>query len=236
MTGIGKGLAIAERLTTAAPESADFARNLSVSYNKLGDIEHTLSRPETARDWYQKGLAIRERLASAAPESADFARTLSISYEQDGRHRAHNGPARGGRRLVSQTIGVLAESLAEAAPESATFAGDLSTSYDKLGHIEHMQGRPRLPATGIGRGLPSASAWGVAARRTPIMLGNLFISYDRLGDLERSLGQPLTARNWYQKGLSIAKRLAEAAPRAFRPDLSIEVSAAGRSQRHPAAE
>ena len=39
-------------------------RDLSVSYNRLGDVCSDLSRPSEALEWYKRGLAIREKLAS----------------------------------------------------------------------------------------------------------------------------------------------------------------------------
>jgi tetratricopeptide (TPR) repeat protein len=73
-----------ERLSNSDPENADFARDLSVSYNKLGDMQQALGNSQAALALYQQGLEIRERLFSSYPENAPFARDLSSSYEKLG--------------------------------------------------------------------------------------------------------------------------------------------------------
>ena len=72
------------RLADAAPENADYARDLSVSYNKLGDLARSGGDPAAARRYYEDDLTIRMRLADAAPENADYARDLSVSYNKLG--------------------------------------------------------------------------------------------------------------------------------------------------------
>ena len=75
----------AERLAKAEPDRADYQRDLSVSYNKMGDLFSALGQGEDARQAYEKALAIAERLAKAEPDRADYQRDLSVSYEQNGR-------------------------------------------------------------------------------------------------------------------------------------------------------
>ena len=70
------GLKIAKRLADAAPENADYARDLSISYNRLGDLARSGGDPAAARRYYEDGLKIAKRLSDAAPENADYARDL----------------------------------------------------------------------------------------------------------------------------------------------------------------
>jgi len=67
-----------------APFSAPFSpfspqRDLSVSYERLGDLLSALGQGEEARRYYQQALEIRARLAAAEPERADYQRDLVIS-------------------------------------------------------------------------------------------------------------------------------------------------------------
>ena len=68
-----------ERLAKAEPERADYQRDLSVSYNKMGDLFSALGQGEDARQAFAKALAIRERLAKAEPDRADYQRDLIVS-------------------------------------------------------------------------------------------------------------------------------------------------------------
>jgi hypothetical protein len=85
LDGYRRGLAIRERLFQANPESADVARDISVSLNRIGDLLRRRAGPgdlERALDGYRRGLAIRERLLQANPESGEAARDLYISYDR----------------------------------------------------------------------------------------------------------------------------------------------------------
>ncbi len=70
------------RLVERNPQSADFARDLSISYNKMGDLHRGLGHGEQALEFYQKDLEIAEELRRRNPQSADFARDLSVSYKR----------------------------------------------------------------------------------------------------------------------------------------------------------
>ena len=88
-----KSLGIIERLAQAEPGRADYQRDLSVSYNKLGDLMRALGQGEQAREFFEKDLAIAERLAQAEPYRADYQRDLEIS-----RSRLASTPAQASQR------------------------------------------------------------------------------------------------------------------------------------------
>ncbi len=68
----------------AEPGRADYQRDLSVSYNKLGDLYQALGQGDQALTLYQQSLDIRDRLAQTEPGRADYQRDLSISYQRLG--------------------------------------------------------------------------------------------------------------------------------------------------------
>ncbi|MGH4008451.1 MAG: CHAT domain-containing protein [Pseudonocardiaceae bacterium] len=68
----------------AEPDRADYQRDLSISYNKLGDLYRALGQGEQALKLYQQSLNIRDRLAQAEPDRADYQRDLSVSYQRLG--------------------------------------------------------------------------------------------------------------------------------------------------------
>ena len=77
-------LTIAKRLSDAAPENADYARDLSVSFNKLGDLAMSGGDPAAARRYYEDWSEDRETAGRRGPENADYARDLSVSYDRLG--------------------------------------------------------------------------------------------------------------------------------------------------------
>ena len=74
-----KSLDIAEQLVQQEPGRADYLRQLSVSYNNLGDLQSALGNGEAARQFFEKSLDIRERLVQEEPGRADYLRDLIIS-------------------------------------------------------------------------------------------------------------------------------------------------------------
>ncbi len=78
-------VSMTETRTEAEPNRADYQRDLSVSYNKLGDLLSAQGQGETARDYYEKDLAIVERLAGAEPDRADFQADLVADLVRMGR-------------------------------------------------------------------------------------------------------------------------------------------------------
>ena len=60
------------------------AAHLSVSYDKVGDVQVAQGDLAGALKSYRDSLAIRERLAQSDPGNADWQRDLSVSYDRAG--------------------------------------------------------------------------------------------------------------------------------------------------------
>jgi len=123
-----------ERLAAAEPDRADYQRDLSVSYNKMGDLYAALGQGEQAREAFAKALGIAERLAAAEPDRADYQRDLSVSYERMGDLYAALGQGEQAREAHQQALGIR-ERLAAAEPDRADYQRDLSFSYNKMGDL-----------------------------------------------------------------------------------------------------
>ncbi|HEU0013513.1 MAG TPA: hypothetical protein VFQ45_07500, partial [Longimicrobium sp.] len=72
-------LQIIKRLAQAEPQRADYQRDLSASYNRLGGLYRDFGEIEQAQDYDMKDLEIAERLAQMEPERADYQRDLVVS-------------------------------------------------------------------------------------------------------------------------------------------------------------
>ncbi|MFF3208373.1 tetratricopeptide repeat protein [Streptomyces sp. NPDC002962] len=59
-------------------------RDLSISYNQLGDLARASGQAHEAERLYRQSLTIPARLAQAEPGNTEYARDLSISYERLG--------------------------------------------------------------------------------------------------------------------------------------------------------
>ena len=134
------GLAISDRLAQADPGNAGWQRDLSVSYDRVGDVLVAQGNLPEALKSFRDGLAIRDRLAQADPGNAGWQRDLSVSYEQDRRRAGGAGQSARGAEILSATRLAIADRLAKADPGNAGWQRDLSVSYE--------QGRRRAGGAG----------------------------------------------------------------------------------------
>ena len=131
LTSFRDGLAIADRLAQADPGNAGWQRDLSVSYNKIGDVLVAQGNLPEALTSFRDGLAIRDRLAQADPGNAGWQRDLSVSYERIGDVLVAQGNLP--EALTSFRDGLaIRDRLAKTDPGNAGWQIDLVVSHWKL--------------------------------------------------------------------------------------------------------
>jgi tetratricopeptide (TPR) repeat protein len=138
---------ISEALQKQNPDSAQAARDLSISLNKLGDLLAQRGQPgdaEKALQHLTRSLEIREALQKQNPDSALAARDVSISLEMLGgflAQRGQSGDAEKALQHLTRSLEIR-EALQKQNPDSAQAARDLSFSIDKLGGFFAHRGQP----------------------------------------------------------------------------------------------
>ena len=75
---------IADRLAKFDPGNADWQRDVSVSHNKIGDVQRAQGNLPEALKSYRGSLAIADRLAKFYPGNAGWQRDLSVSRNKIG--------------------------------------------------------------------------------------------------------------------------------------------------------
>jgi len=128
-----------ERRAEAHPDRAEYQRDLSVSYNKMGDLYRSLGQGEQAREAYGSSLAIAERLASSEPERADYQRDLSVSYNKMGDLYVSLGQGEQAREAYGNSLAIR-ERLASSEPDRADYQRDLAASLQRQGDVLAAQG------------------------------------------------------------------------------------------------
>jgi hypothetical protein len=61
---------------------SNWQRDLSVSYNRIGDVQRAQGDLPSALSSYKQGLEIAQKLAARDPANTDWQRDLSVSYER----------------------------------------------------------------------------------------------------------------------------------------------------------
>jgi tetratricopeptide (TPR) repeat protein len=82
LTSYQASLGITERLAKSDPGNADWQRDLSISYEKIGNVQVAQGTPANALTSYQASLGIRERLAKSDPSNVIWQRDLVRSYSR----------------------------------------------------------------------------------------------------------------------------------------------------------
>ncbi len=151
----------AEQRVAQEPNRADYLRDLSVSYERMGDLERALGNGEAARRFFEKALEIAERLAAQEPNRADYLRDLSVSYNKMGDLERALGNGEAARRFFEKALEI-AERLAAQEPNRADYLRDLSVSYNKMGDLERALGNGEAARRFFEKALEIAGAAGGA--------------------------------------------------------------------------
>jgi len=198
--------AIADRLAKSDPGNADWQRDLSVAYERIGDVKVAGDLAGALKS-YRDGLAIRDRLAKSDPGQRD----LSVAYEKVGDVLRAQGDFAGA--LTSYRDGLtIRDRLAKSDPGNALWQRDLSVAYNKVGDVQVKQGdfagaeksyRDSLAIRDrLAKSDPSNAEW----------QRDLSVSYDRVGDVQGKQGDLEGAEKSYRDSLAIRDRLAKSDP------------------------
>jgi tetratricopeptide (TPR) repeat protein len=227
-----EALAIDRRLAEADPHSAHAQRDLTVSLDRVGQVQREQGDDKGALATYQECHAILKRLAEAEPRSAEAQRDLCVSLQRIGDLQLKQGDAKAALESYRECHGIL-KRLADADPHSAPSQRDLVVAFIKLGDVQVEQGdgpgaldsyREALRAT---RRLAKADPDSAEAQR------DLGVSLSRVGNVQSALGDGAEALASYREALAIDRRFAAADPKnaEAQRDLSVSLSKVGNVQR-----
>ncbi len=210
-----RSLEVRERLADANPDSAEAARDVSVSLERLGDF---LSRrgqagdAEQALGYYQRSLEVRERLADANPDSAQAARDVSVSLNNLGdflSRRGQSGDAEQALGYYQRSLEVR-ERLADANPDSAQAARDVSVSLERLGDFLSRRGQAGDAEQALGyyqRSLEVRERLADANPDSAQAARDLLASIERAARMKSQQGDKAGALFEQERALGIARRL-----------------------------
>ena len=195
-----------------------YERDLSISYERLGDICKAQGDLSGAKDYYLKALAIRERLA-AESETTQAQRDLSISFNKLGGICEAQGDLSGAKDYYLKALAIRERLAAES--ETTEAQRDLSISFNKLGDICTAQGDLSGAKVFYNKSLTiyenlAKDSDDYLAKRAPTVI------YERLGDICKAQGDLSGAKDYYLKDLAISERLAaESETTQAKDDLAV---------------
>jgi len=204
-------LEIAEDLRRRAPDSAEYARDLSICYDKLGGLHLELGDTQRAMELYSKDLEIAEDLRRRAPDSAECSQGLSISYGHLGDLHLELGDTQRAMELHGKALEIR-EDLRRRVPDSAVYARGLAIGYSKLGGLHLELGDTQRAMELHGKALEIHEDLRRRAPDSVEYAQDLAVSYANLGDLHLELGDTQRAMELRGKALEMFEDLRRRAP------------------------
>ncbi|WP_292531845.1 hypothetical protein [Methylocystis sp.] len=197
-------------------------RDLSVSYERIGDVQVAQGDLKAALQSYADGRAIRERLAKADPGNAQWQRDLSVSYERIGDVQVAQGDLKAALQSYADSRAIR-ERLAKADPGNAGWQRDLSVSYNKIGDVQVAQGDLKAALQSYSDGRAITERLAKADPGNAEWQRDLSVNYNKIGDVQVAQGDLKAALQSYAADLAIAERLAKADPgnAEWQRDLSV---------------
>jgi eukaryotic-like serine/threonine-protein kinase len=212
-----------ERLAQESPGDAEAGRDVSVSYNKLGDVTLRLGQAEQALGYYRQGLEIGERLAQGSPGDAQAQRDVSVSYNKLGDVTLQLGEAEEALGYFKQGLEIR-ERLAKESPGDAQAQRDVSVSYNKLGDVTLQLGEAEEALGYYQQGLEIRERLAQGSPGDAQAQRDVSVSYNKLGDVTLQLGEAEEALGYFKQGLEIRERLAKESPGDAQAQRDVSVS------------
>jgi len=201
-----KCLTIVEKLHDTARDNADFASNLTVIYQRMGELYEKLSNLTQALEYHKKALALAEELHHRIPDKADYAINLSISYDKLGFLYRHLGEPVHAKHYYQKALAI-AEELCDFSPDSAKFNYNLFTIFHGMGDLYLHVGESSRAKEYFKKALAIAKEACGRAPENIVFTHSLSGTYSSLGDLYLELGEPPRAKEYFKKALAIAEKL-----------------------------
>ena len=204
-------VAIGERLAKSDPGNAGWQRELSASYENVGNVQAAQGNLGGALASYRDKLAIMERLTKSDPSNAGWQQDLAVSYAKVGDVQVAQGDLSGALASFRESSAIM-ERLAKSDPSNTGWLHNLAASYERIGNVLVQQGdlggalKTYRDSLSIGERLaktdPGNAGWqhGLAA------------SYGQVGNVLVMQGDLAGALKSYRDGFAIMERLTRSDP------------------------
>jgi tetratricopeptide (TPR) repeat protein len=224
-------LAEAERAfeqAAVAARTGGNKRDLSVSYNRIGDVLVAQGNLAEALKNYGDGLAIVDRLAEADAGNAGWQHDLAVSYDKIGNVLVAQGSLAEALQSFRASHDI-SERLAKADPDDTGWQRDMSVSYTKIGDVLVAQGNLAEALKSFRDDLAIADR---LAKTDPGNTGwqrDLSVSYAKIGAVLVAQGSLAKALQSFRAAHDISERLAKAdvGNAGWQRDLSVSYGKIG---------
>jgi tetratricopeptide (TPR) repeat protein len=230
-TGPASHAADAYRKAEAAALRNGDERDLSVSFNRLGDVQVAQGDLAGALKSYRDSLAIAERLAKSDPGNAGWQCDLSVSFDRVGDVEVAQGDLAGALKSYRDSLAIK-DRLATSDPSNAGWQRDLSVSFDRVGDVEVAQGDLAGALKSYGDSLAISDRLATSDPGNARWQHDLSVSFNKVGDVQVVQGDLAGALKSYRDSLGIRDHLTTSDPgnAGWQRDLSVSFDRVGNVQ------
>ncbi len=218
-----RAFAIANTLAEDDPGNSEKQRDLSSSFERLGEVFLWLGRTSDTLKQFNEALNISRKLANAHPGNAAVRRDLSHSCRRLGDVLLRLGQTKDALTHYREALTISRE-LSNADSRNDTQQRELAISCSLLGDSLLMVGQTE---DALSRLQESAEIFRALVERDPSDAGKqqeLSIAYDKLGTVFLKLGQNEAALAQFEEGTKIVRTLVEADPTALKLQRDLSAS------------
>lgn len=124
-----------QRTAKQNPSDPDLQRELSVSYDNLGNIHSAAGDLNAARQAFQQSLDIRDKLAKSDPSNSQWQRDLFVSYAQIGDLLIRQNQREEGLKYLQQAR-IISARLVQLDPANANWKNDLAWVEKRIASLQ----------------------------------------------------------------------------------------------------
>ena len=218
---------ISAKLAAANPDDAELQRDLSVSYEYIGDVQQQLGELAKAEGAYLKGLLISEKQISLNPKDPDLKRDVAFGYEKLGDVRIAHEKLALAREAYVRSFELYSDNV-KALPGNSTVQRDLLVGQSKLGNIYLLEENLEKAAEIYRQCIVTCAAL-EKIPESGAQLRDRSVMQNKLGSVLQKQSLLDDATVAYREGLEIARKCAVDAPDDLtaRRDLSISLNNVG---------
>jgi len=208
---IDRGRQVIESRLAISPGDTSWQRQMSISYEKQGNVQFAQGNFAEALNSHQASLAIRNRLATADTSNTIWQRDLGVAHEKIGDDEL-------ALANFAQAVDAYQASLAirdrliKSDPGNALWARDLAVSHYKLGDLHMRQENWPEALESYQAGLPISERLAKVNPDNELWQRDLASLYDRIGDAQAVQGDFADGLKSFQASYAIRDRMAKFEP------------------------
>ena len=195
-----------ERRLAELDENPEALRDLSVSLERLGNVERNRGQLDSAYARYEKALQILQKVLAQTGETPEALRDLGRGLGRLGDVEQAHCLLDAAYARYEQALQIARKVLAQSG-ETPEALRDLSVSLERLGDVERRRGQLDAATARYEQAQQIDRKVLALTGETPEALRDLSVSLERLGDVERKRGQLDAATVRYEQALQIRQKI-----------------------------